>query len=505
VKKRQIILITIILFSLITLTTAGANAPPHKGTNPEVQPAQQTGIIQGNLACNGVLFFVLEKQPLTQNYEAITPTTTIRDPNLEIYAYNPTNNPRIDLVIEEFQLNSSTLLPDHIQYQNQTIQAPEYQIVKQEITISLTKQEEDINIGINGTYYSSQEIFVTIPPVPFFETGEIPFLAFVMVMSGLTIIIAFGASLLLLQRGKYFPPVKLIYILVLAGFTAIAGEGILTSDYYQIIQTRWEYYFIPLFALFLIIFLSKIPTKIQRGLLLRFMADRGNKEERTQFMTIYTSEIEMIELSGMRHSGMEYIDKRSYAGFIKRLMGIHIPIYFSQGELPSEVAKPEQLRKRLSFTLKNTFTFKNVKRDTGDFDFGYLLDQKANPEIVSIEKERMQNEIPLVETPEETTEKNKRRKRVWNRIRKYKIFRIPISGHHSRLIEEFLAGLQETELKGKRIDLLTVENAELKAQIKALTYWSTSAVIDTYGKSMENRQEKREDSEERGRNELDNQ
>jgi len=202
---------------------------------------------------------------------------------------------------------------------------------------------------------------------------------------------------------------------------------------------------------------------------------------------------------------MEYIDKRSYAGFIKRFMGIHIPIYFSQGELPSEVAKPEQLRKKLSFTLKNTFTFKNVKRDTGDFDFGYLLDQKANPEIVSIEKERMQNEIPLVETPEETTEKNKRRKRVWNRIRKYKVFRIPISGHHSRLIEEFLAGLQETELKGKRIDLLTVENAELKAQIKALTYWSTSAVIDTYGKSMENRQEKREDSEERGRNELDNQ
>lgn len=504
-RKRQLILITIILFSLITLTTTGSGTPPHNTPKPEIQPDQQTGIIQGKVSSNGILFFILEKEPLTQNYEAITTSTVIRDPNLETYIYNPTNTPKINLVIEEYQLNSSTFLPEHIQYQNQTLDAPQYQIVREPLTISLTTIKEYINIGINGTYYSAQEVFVNIPPVPFFETGEIPFLAFTMAMSGLTIIIAFGASLLLLQKGKYFPPVKLIYILVLAGVTAIAGEGILTSDYYQIIQTRWEYYFIPLFVLFLIIFLSKIPTKIQRGLLLRFMADRGNKEERTQFMVIYTSDIEMIELSGMRHSGMEYIDKRSYTGFIKRILGFHMPIYFSQGELPSEVAKPEQLRKKASFTLKNTFTFRNVKRDSGDFDFGYLLDQKSNPEIVSIEKERMQNEIPLVETPEETAQKNNRRRRVWNRIKKFKIFKIPISGHHSRLIEEFLAGLQETELKGKRIDLLTVENAELKAQIKALTYWSTSAVIDTYGKSMENRQEKREDNEGRGRNELDNQ
>jgi len=503
-KKRQIILTTLILLALITLSTSGSVAPPHTTGKTAVQPAQQTGIIQGKVATNGILFFVLEQQPLTENYQAITPTTTIRDPNLEIYIYNPTSNPRVNLVVEEFKTNTTTLLPDNIQYQNQTIEAPEYQIVKEGITISLTNQEEDINIGINGTYYSSQEMFVKIPQAPFYATGEIPFLAFIMVMSGLTIIIAFGASLLLLQRGKYFPPVKLIYILVLAGFTAIVGEGILTSDYYQIIQTRWEYYFIPLFALFLIIFLSKIPTKIQRGLLLRFMADRGNKEERTQFMVIYTSEIEMIELNGMRHSGMEFIDRRSYTGFLKRLMGIHIPIYFSEGELPSQTAKPEQLRKRLFFTLKNTFTFRNMKRDTGDFDFGYLLDQKANPEIVRIEKERMQHEIPLVETPEETAEKTKRRRRVWNRIKKYKIFKIPISGHHSRLIEEFLAGLQETELKGKRIDHLTMENAELKAQIKALTYWSTSAVIDTYGKSMENRQEEREEKGE-GRGEIEKQ
>lgn len=443
-----------------------------------VGSASTPTIIQGKVAQDGVLFFVLEKQPASDNYAVVQQNEVLHDPNFELFVYNPSNVSAVTVVAEEYTISASGL-PSNITKQNTTFDVPRDQMMEERLTISLTQGKEFIDIGINGTYYSSQEQFVSIPSVPFYETGELPYLVFIMVMSGLAIALSFGSALALLRRGKYFPPVKLVYVLVIAGLTAIAGEGLITSEYYQIIQTRWEYYFIPLYALFLLVFLSNIPNRTQKGLLLRFLSDRGNGEIRTQFQVIHTSEIDLVELEGMRHSGLELINSRSYLDFIKRLFGVHIPIYFEQGELPSEIETPERLRiqKTLQFKLKNTFRFKNLKRDASDFDFGYLLDQHSNPEVIKIERNLIKNEIPVVK--EGDGEQTKKKREIFRRIKRYRVLKIPISGHHSKLMEEFLAGLSETEVKGKRIDELTLENAQLKAEIEAKTYFSQTDVIKT--------------------------
>jgi hypothetical protein len=227
------------------------------------------------------------------------------------------------------------------------------------------------------------------------------------------------------------------------------------------------------------VFLSKIPTHVQKGLLLRFMADRGNGEVRTQFMPILTSEIEMLEASGLRHSGMEYVSERSYIDFFKRLLGFHIPIYFLEGELPAPVERPEKLginSKKIKFHLKNAFRFRNLKKTSQDFDFGYLLDQAANPEITEIRRSEV--------GPEVETEIQDQKKSLLQRIKKTRILKIPISGHHSKAIEEFLAGLKESEIKGRRIDELSLENAQMKAEIKARTYYSSTEIIEQMGKIM---------------------
>jgi len=463
-KITQLVVIIIMATMLINFVpTASASTP---------------SIIQGKVAQNGVLFFVLERQPATNNYEIIQTNTVLHDPNFELYIYNPNNVSKITVQAEEYTVNSAGL-PTNITKQNATFEVPQYQMTEEALTIQLTTTKEYIDIGINGTFYSAQEQFISTPSVPFYETGELPYLAFIMIMSAITIALSFGTALSLLRKGKYFPPIKLVYILVIGGLTAIAGEGLITSDYYQIIQTRWEYYFIPLYILFLLIFLSNIPGKTQKGLLLRFLSDRGNGEIRTQFQIIHTSEIELVEMEGMRHSGMELINSRSYVDFVKRLFGVHIPIYFQQGELPSEIETPERLRiqKTLHFKLKNTFRFKNLKREASDFDFGYLLDQTANPEVVKIEKTKIQNEIPAVKEGE--TEQTKKKREIFKHIKRYRILKIPISGHHSKLMEEFLAGLSETEVKGKRIDELTLENAQLKSEIEAKTYFSQTDIIKT--------------------------
>jgi len=454
-----------------------------------VSSASTPTLIQGKVAQDGVLFFVLEKQPASNNYAVVQENEVLHDPNFELFVYNPSNTPTITVIAEEYTISTSGM-PSNITRQNTTFNVPQDQMIEEQFTISLTQEKKFIDIGINGTYYSSQEQLITIPSVPFYATGELPYLAFIMTMSGLVIALSFTSALALLRRGKYFPPIKLVYVLVIAALTAIAGEGLITSDYYQIIQTRWEFYFIPLYALFLLIFLSNIPNKTQKGLLLRFLTDRGNGEIKTQFQVIHTSEIELLELEGMRHSGMELINSRSYVDFVKRLFGVHIPIYFAQGELPSEIEKPERLRlqKTLQFALKNTFRFRNLKKEASDFDFGYLLDRNANPEVLKIEADKIQNEIPAIKEGE--TEQTRKKREIFRRIKRYRILKIPISGHHSKLMEEFLAGLSETEIKGKRIDELTLENAQLKAEIQSKTYYSQTNIIETMADQLTLSEEK---------------
>ena len=390
-------------------------------------------------------------------------------------------NSTIPVTIEEYSVTSNGTVKN-LTYQNATEISPQYQVHSFSLNVHLTSNQEYLLIGIRGTYYQMQEKYVPVPPMPFWEQGEIAYLLFIMLMSGITIFLAFGLSLGMLRRGKYFPPIPTLYLIVASGVLAAISEPIITTHYYQIIQTQWPEYFLPLLVVSLLIFLSKIPTQIQRGLLLRFMADRGNGEIRTQFMTILTSEIELLEADGLRHSGMEHINRRSYLDFLKRLLGFHIPIYFLEGEMPAPIERPERLglsRKTIKFHLKSAFRFRNLKKERQDFDFGYLLDQNANPEIIKIPKSEIHMEI---ETGTEAEKKSIREK--IRTIRKSRILKIPISGHHSKAIEEFLAGLKESEIKGKRIDEITLENAQLKAEIKARTYYSSTEIIEQMGRIM---------------------
>jgi len=465
---------------IIFIPTSHAENP----VNTNSVTPDTASLIEGKVSANGILFFVLEKEPLANTYNVVQGNAIIHDPNLEIYIYNPNKNANVKFVIEEYQLNRSGL-PSNVTYQNKTFLAPTDQIVQDFTTIQLTSGQEYIDLGINGTYYSAAEQYVNLPVIPFYEQGEIAYLSFIMIMSGITITISFGSALGLLRRGKYFPPIRIIYILILGIITAIIGETIITTNYYEIIKTEWEYYFIPLYAFFLLLFLSYIPTKIQKGLLLRFMSDRGNNEIRTQYMIIHTSEMELVEQQNMRHSGMEYINSRSYTDFLKRLVGIHIPIYFSEGELPAEIEKPERITtKTLKFHLKSAFKFKNMKKDPNDFDYGYLLDSKANPEITTIKKNETKDEIPQITSSEAEKKKEDKKGKPFRRIRKYKVLHIGISGHHSKLMEEFLAGLNETELRGKRIDELTLKNAQLQAEIEAKTFFSKTDIIKEMSKQM---------------------
>lgn len=490
INKKITIGVLLLVISLLLINIPTSHTETVNPINPQVE------VLQGKITVNGILFIIQEKQPAGNSYNPISNGITAHDPNFKITIYNPNRNINNEtLEIDEYTGTGNKSINN---YQNITVETPYRTIYTQSYTISMTKNTENLTMGILGSNYNLNEKYIKPPTIPFYEQGELDYLFFIMGMSAVVLFISFFIALGLLKRGKYFPRIKApVLILMIIGL-GMAAEPIISTNYYEIIQTRWEEYFIPLFIISLLIFLSYIPNKTQKGLLLRFLGDKGNDEVRTQFLVITTSEIELIENEKMRHSGMEYINTKSYMDFFKRIFGFHIPIFFEKGELPNEIEKPENLKnikKQRRFYFKNVFKLRNTKQKANDFDFGYLLDRDTNPRIEKIEE--IKNDL----TPDETvmTEETQKKglKKLWTRIRKYKIFYIPISGHHSRQIEEFLAGLHESELKGKQIDVLTTENAELKAQIQAKTYYSATDIIDELGlESGISKEEFKEDKKE---------
>ena len=125
----------------------------------------------------------------------------------------------------------------------------------------------------------------------------------------------------------------------------------------------------------------------------------------------------------------------------------------------------------------------NRKREPTDYDYGYLLDHVESIEIKKMERE----------------------KRLSLR-KKYMI--IPISGHHSSYIEDFLAGLKDSVLKGDKVSDYKIKNAELKASIMNGTYITDNSIIDELGtilklsqKDLEPRKEDMKKEEEKLRQE----
>ena len=61
---------------------------------------------------------------------------------------------------------------------------------------------------------------------------------------------------------------------------------------------------------------------------------------------------------------------------------------------------------------------------------------------------------------------------------------IPLSGHHSSYIEDFLAGIKDSWIKGEKITEYKEKNALLKTSIASGTYLNDQSIIDKIGEML---------------------
>lgn len=453
-KKIILVISTIIMLSmLISAPTAHAAQPAS-----QIKPMTTINIIQGKITPSGVFFLILEKTPALNQYNTIQQPA--HDPSFMVYVYNPNPTTNLTLSIASWAAVTNNTLTDP-QWSNISISAPQRQITELDFTAPFTPKLLNMTMEIQGVGYQFQEQAVASPLFPFYDTGELGFFAFAVITTAGSVVLAFGIALLLLKRTHYFPPIQGLKLL----FLTLATSGFLTveivQNYYQVITAQWYLWDIPILLTSLLLFLSYIPPHVKRGILLRFLAEHTQGEAYTELYPILTSETDNTEApQGYRSAAMQYLERKSYFAFLKRLIGIQTNIVFLDGKLPDEIAKPRKAANPTRYdSMRQLKRLRNRKRESTDYDYGYLL---ASDQEITIQK------IPIKEGSR------------WKR--RYLI--IPLSGHHSSYIEDFLAGIKDSVLKGEMVTTFKEKNAELRAAILSGTYVNDLQIIDKLGEIL---------------------
>ena len=296
---------------------------------------ENTGIqiLQGKITPNGDLFIILEKVPLQNSYNCIQPTAN--DPNFELVVFSPQGG---TATLSE-QINNG-------KYQNSSVQLTANEITQYSFTVPLTTKKGTLNLTLDGVGYSNiPEQLIRPSPIPFYNLGQLSVFTFVTIVTTIIILFSFMISVAATKRAKYFPPLPAAKMSLLIFTITIIIIYEYTQNYYSFIQESWLYLEIPLIFITTLIFMSYIPQHTKKGILIRFLDERTNGEAYTDIMPILTAETPPSNVpEGWRDGGMEYIDKKSYLQFLKRLFGIHTHIIFQEGKLPDEVSKPRTIK-----------------------------------------------------------------------------------------------------------------------------------------------------------------
>ena len=450
----------IIIGILLIIVIPTGNSQPMSHQNAQAASPSLAGgnnqIIQGKITPNGDLFIILEQVPMTNQYEPIP--AIANNPNFQLLIYSPNGG---NITLQE-QVGKEAA-------KNMTVQTTARQITEYDFTLALTNVQASFNLSIQGIgYFNIPERLITPSPIPFYNLGQLSEFAFLTIITALIMIISFSGALAIIHRAKYFPPISAAKMTIIS----LATVGIITyqysTNYYAVIQEPWYYLEIPLILLTMLIFLTYIPQQTQRGILIRFLDERSKEEVYTDILPILSAETEppaKIPL-GWRSSNMEYIDGKSYYAFLRRLAGLHTHIIFKEGALPDQLARPQVIQQEKR-RMNKFIRMKNRKRTARAYDYGYLLAGKTpNGTQEEISEERIEV------FPERKI------------LRKKRFLKIPLSGHHSTYVEQFLAGLADARLEGDRIETMKEQLASKEAQILSGTYLNDTMIISKLGEIL---------------------
>ena len=425
VKNKKITGGILIIAILLLIVAQGMTAIP--GGHNQI-PAQSGNLIQMQNAGNGTFFILTYNTPSGTQY--IKDNSVLHANTINVYIFNTQ---------EKFktELNLSIMWNNNTQHQKYAINEAYQQVRTTSINLPNFNKATEINITIGQNTMQENVQSIPISHIPYYNSGALGFFIFIGIIMTLATILGIIIAGIIIKRAKYFPPISSRIWITIIIMGAIGLYSIYTAYYYDIPNIPWEVLSMPFIFIISLIVLDTYPSSAKSCILIQMKDEPGHGELETGIWSILeapSKEIEIPEIDNKkyRHSGMQYIDSRSYLDFLKRLIGIKIEWVWEEGEYPEPLPKP------------HIWKMKDRKDKQHPYDEGYLLEPKSNPAIVKIATK-----------PDNKIFKKKKH-----------FLKISMSGKHMELVHKFLAEYTTMIEAGKQIRSLTKENAQLLAEAK---------------------------------------
>ncbi len=432
-------------------------------------------LLQGEVLPNGTLWIVSYQTPTGSEFPQ--PFQYFHANNLSITVYSPLNTTQNAIIHVESTTtkeNGKNASQETV-WENQTFQIPPRQVTT--INLEIPQLQEKQLIQITWDNVSTSYYIQTFHPVKFpFGNNPLGLLALVGIIMLVFTAINVGITKAIINRTKHFPPLSQRAWGALIILTGIVVYTIATQDYYNLTGSDWTIWLIPLWLFNLLMILSSWTSQAQEEIYLHIRETKGNDIE-TGIYPIHTAPLtakEKAKYNIPNLEGKEYIDYRSYTDWLKRLMGIHIPIVMETPELPDQMRNVKSLQPK-----EKGKRWHMLDRPSKEHPFAEatLLDPKMpEPEIKDILTSKTANS-------EEEQERTKRRRRE----RKTKVLYSHLNGKHMQEAEYFLADYIEASERGKKIHDLSKSLAEAQAERDINSYNFQRELLDYLFETQEMR------------------
>jgi len=433
-KHIKLIIIAIALIGILSTTGLAEGAVLH----------------QGQVNSNGTLWIISYQTPTGQQFPnpynsihannltltVFSPLTTVQSPNITVKSFVATTN------TTEYENQSYTILPHQVQEFNLLIPTNAHQ---QEISITWDNN--------TVTYYVQ-----TYQPIAFpFGNNPLGLLALIGIVMLAFTGINIGVTQAIIRRAKYFPHMSQRVWIALIVVTGLIIYQLVTQLYWEMTGQDWALWLIPLYMFNLLMILSAFPGKDQDELYIHIKETKGHDLSTGIYVlkTAPMSEEQKGKYTLQNQAGKEYIDERSYIDFLKRLIGIRIPIIMDSPELPDTMENVRSLK------VPKFWKMKDRENKEHPFAEAVLLDPLSeSPAISKVDRE------------EQTQPENKRHKR------KLRVLSTHLNGKHMQEAEYFLANYITASESGKEIHRLNKDLAINKAALNTKAYQFQKEIID---------------------------
>ena len=420
---KSLILLVVVIFALLILVAPQAYAAP--ANSPDAAP-----VLFGKAAQNGDLLALYYTNPLGQ-VEIISQSSQVPIDTLNLIIYSPIRSGELNVSVftytmKEVQITikqgnlTTNLTQDRqfpIAYMNQTFNVSARSIMTFSLSLPYSSAQSQIQVSYDGAIF--QFGHKTTPnAIPVFLTsgGELGLMIIVFVLTSLVWGLGALTSKLIMKRARYWPQRSASSWILIFIFLGIAVYFFLGTYYYDLGYVQWWYFLIPVWFIANMVMLSWWPANVERWELETNKGGEGKKA---------LKRIDTVYVTPHREENWIKIEKDSRLDALKRLMGIYVPIKFAPGE-PPWFSENENWEDPL-FDTKKTY---------------FMDPARGPPHFFSTEKSRF-----------------------WRFVHRSVEYHIPLAGHYTKSVMDFLAELKGIIEVARENEALREENRNFRIKM----------------------------------------